>query len=308
MSTQSLSSSTRPIQQNPSFQFVDRTSSERLQDQVSKIFKERIAPLYGCRDDLFSILQENKEFKCRFFTPIDSSSGLLIHDHHKRRRYEGEGLADCLSVEYFDASSPTEYMLNSVIESAKALQAKSISFKVAKASSQMISFLEAHHFRRVRESGSKVWLYGKTLETPVPSHAGQKRRRDEISSSSTPTQPVFKAPSQPRLTSSTIGMKYLKMIIDGRKTIEGRINTGMFAKVSQGENIQFFCRDLKVLCRVKRITPYPTFAKMLEQEGVAPCLPDESSLQRAIDIYARIPSYPERERKFGVVAIQLERL
>lgn len=112
----------------------------------------------------------------------------------------------------------------------------------------------------------------------------------------------------PRLTSTTIQRKYLNYIASGHKTVEGRINTGMFERCKVGENIQFFNGTEKVLCRITEINKYSSFDDMLRTEGYANCLPDVRSLQDACRIYQSIKGYPERARQHGVLAIHVKRI
>lgn len=112
----------------------------------------------------------------------------------------------------------------------------------------------------------------------------------------------------PRLTSVSIKKQYLHLIMNGSKTVEGRINSGMFARMKEGENVQFFCGDEKVLCQITALKRYSSFAEMLEIEGVQRCLPDVRTLAEGIRIYDSIPSFTQRARESGVVAIHLRKL
>lgn len=100
-------------------------------------------------------------------------------------------------------------------------------------------------------------------------------------------------------------MIYLRPIIDGRKTIEGRINNGPFQKLKEGNFIRFFCQNTEAYCQVTKVNKYSSFAEMLQQEGVKPCLPDVNSLQEGIRIYDAIPGYAEKANRCGVLAIHI---
>src|SRR5262249_38327732 len=105
-----------------------------------------------------------------------------------------------------------------------------------------------------------------------------------------------------------VKMTYLKMILEGRKTIEGRINIPPFNNFKEGSLIRFFCHDTEAYCVVTKVVAYKSFAEMLEREGVKPCLPDVKSLKDAIEIYDKIPGYTDKAQKFGVVAIHIKLL
>lgn len=108
-----------------------------------------------------------------------------------------------------------------------------------------------------------------------------------------------------RTTKCTLKQPYLGQIQRGLKTVEGRINTGMFRNIKAGEMIEFFNHNAKVLCKIVKINRYASFEEMLTQEGVAPCLPNTSSLSEGVRIYDNIPGYNERAKQFGVLAIHL---
>lgn len=109
----------------------------------------------------------------------------------------------------------------------------------------------------------------------------------------------------------TLKKMYVHQIQSGQKTIEGRINNGMFKNLKVNQNIRFFYfQDQKddAVCKIKDIKYYRTFKEMLEIENFKKCIPDAIDLQSAINAYDVIPGYKERSRKFGVVAIYLELL
>lgn len=103
--------------------------------------------------------------------------------------------------------------------------------------------------------------------------------------------------------------KYLQQIISGEKTTEGRINSGLFKNVQEGDKIKFFNdggRYISALCEISGVQKYTGFQEMLESEGYQAMIPDAISLREAVDIYNGIPTYPERAREKGVVALKLK--
>ncbi len=98
---------------------------------------------------------------------------------------------------------------------------------------------------------------------------------------------------------------YLRMILEERKTIEGRINNGPFKNLKEGSFIRFFSQTNEAYCQVTKVNRYGSFAEMLQTEGVKSCLPDVHSLQEGIRIYDAIPGYADRAKKFGVLAIHI---
>lgn len=105
-------------------------------------------------------------------------------------------------------------------------------------------------------------------------------------------------------------------IIAGRKTIEGRLNTGKFAQYRVGDTVKLR-RDLRdsdgVLqdgerdaARVKivGIRQYPTFLAMVTNEGYEKVIPSAHSAQEAAAVYDTYYSAADQAR-FGVLAIEV---
>lgn len=110
---------------------------------------------------------------------------------------------------------------------------------------------------------------------------------------------------------ATLKPIYVKQIKDGSKSVEVRINAGMFRNLQVGQPIRFFCggwQKNEVNCKIAKINTYGSFEETLEKEGYKKCLPEARSLQDAIRTYHAIPSFTERAEKSGVVAIHLERV
>lgn len=101
---------------------------------------------------------------------------------------------------------------------------------------------------------------------------------------------------------------YVQQIASGQKTIEGRINKGVFdgRRLQPGHRFCFFNQESRVYCRVKQVSVFSSFRDMLINTGVNNCLPGVRSLDEAVRIYDRIPNYNELAQQFGVVALHLE--
>ncbi len=107
----------------------------------------------------------------------------------------------------------------------------------------------------------------------------------------------------------TLQAKYIDQIRSGKKTCEGRINSGGFAKLAAGQTIEFFSKndpDNRVSCRIVAINKYSSFYSMLEGEGVENMLPGIKSIEEGVRIYENIPSFKERASKNGVLSLRLE--
>lgn len=98
---------------------------------------------------------------------------------------------------------------------------------------------------------------------------------------------------------------YTSFVVDGQKTVEGRLNRGKFAALEVGDIMEM--NDERTPFVVMAKTVYPTFCEMLEAEGIANVLPDQYSLDRGVDVYRKFYS-EEEEREFGVVALRIKRV
>ena len=86
-------------------------------------------------------------------------------------------------------------------------------------------------------------------------------------------------PSQnEKIDECPIMKKYFEFIRCGAKTVEGRINSGIFAKWQVGQMIRLKNGNEFVLCKITKLVPYKSFAEMLQNEGVHTCLPDVDQL------------------------------
>lgn len=102
--------------------------------------------------------------------------------------------------------------------------------------------------------------------------------------------------------------KYIRLICEGKKTVEGRVNDPKYQNVKPGDLVQLVDKsnpDCNALCMVRGVNRYKTFDDMLDREGVSNCTPG-TSLEEALKIYRSFPGYDVGERKYGAVAFLLE--
>jgi ASC-1-like (ASCH) protein len=111
------------------------------------------------------------------------------------------------------------------------------------------------------------------------------------------------------IKSLTLKKVYIDQIRAGRKTVEGRIFERTAKNLKVGDTIRFYyytnAQD-DVTCKVTKITRYHTFKELLEGKGFKNCIPEAANLNAAVSAYAVIKGYPQKEKKFGVVAIDLK--
>lgn len=109
----------------------------------------------------------------------------------------------------------------------------------------------------------------------------------------------------------------LDAIIDGRKTIEGRLNKGKFTSYAVGDIVKLR-RDYRdatgilhdgepdaARVEIIAIRHYPTFLAMTQAEGHDAVIPGSGSAQAAADEYNAYYSV-EDQALYGVLAIQIK--
>ena len=101
---------------------------------------------------------------------------------------------------------------------------------------------------------------------------------------------------------------WFTLISLGLKKVEGRKNKGKFKEMKVGEVIEWVNNDFKersVKTRISKKIEYNTFKEYLKKEGLQKCLPGIPSLSHGLSVYFKYFT-KEDEKKFGVIALQLE--
>ncbi len=102
-------------------------------------------------------------------------------------------------------------------------------------------------------------------------------------------------------------MPYLRAILEGKKTIEGRINSGFMTNIRSNDHVMFFSGDKCCLVKVSQKDTYRTFREMLSSHGVHSCLPGfHEGLDGAVRLYRSFPGYTEKEERYGVLALTIK--
>lgn len=98
---------------------------------------------------------------------------------------------------------------------------------------------------------------------------------------------------------------HLDNIKNGTKTMEGRLNKDSIRSIQIGDLIVFSHCDEIVTVRVIDLHLYPTFYEMVSYHHLS-LIPDIESFDEALKVYTDIYPDEEKERIFGVVAIEFE--
>lgn len=96
--------------------------------------------------------------------------------------------------------------------------------------------------------------------------------------------------------------EYLRVIVEGKKKIEGRLYDEKRQKIKFGDEIVF---ENKFVCVVKDVRVYFLFREMLEKEGFENVLFGVKSIEEGVKVYWKF-YLEEKEKKYGVVVIEVE--
>ena len=96
---------------------------------------------------------------------------------------------------------------------------------------------------------------------------------------------------------------YFSHILDGKKTIEGRLNKGKFLDIKAGDTLMI---NNQVEYIVEDKKQYSSFKEMLVNEGIENVVPEVKDNDEAVDVYYKFYT-KEDEDKFGVVGIKLKK-
>lgn len=113
----------------------------------------------------------------------------------------------------------------------------------------------------------------------------------------------------PQKHKSQLISRWFDLIQSGRKTVEGRLNKGTFAKVNPGDIIEFTKTGTQqtIIVKVVDIKKYATFEEMFGNGGetVESALPGIESVTNAVELYHKIYP-PELTKKHGVIAVHIQ--
>ncbi|MGH8909779.1 MAG: ASCH domain-containing protein [Egibacteraceae bacterium] len=102
----------------------------------------------------------------------------------------------------------------------------------------------------------------------------------------------------------SIYQQYLRLIASGEKTVEVRVGYPSMRRIAPGQLIRFVSGDEACLTRVTRVTEYPSFEAMLDQEDPAAIGATGSREELLMAIHA---IYPPEKEALGVLVIEVER-
>lgn len=257
---------------------------------IASEFLKKREPLYGSQDRLIERIQ-NGDVKCRLIQADGKYEGLFAYTNR-----ENETSIDCFAPLDPSRFKNANIALDELVDMAGAQ--RSFRITLHKTQQALIRFFADQGFKQYEANEAFVFL-----------EKTRKRGREEPLASprppAAPRPPVFRALRQLQPLSVTLKQPYVTQIKTGHKTVEGRINSGMFRNVRAGANIRFFNHQAAVDCTVQSVMRYNSFRQMLEAVGFQACIPSARTLEEAVRIYDNIPGYAEKAAQHGVLAIRV---
>jgi len=113
-----------------------------------------------------------------------------------------------------------------------------------------------------------------------------------------------------KLYRKNISEPWFSLIAVGCKTIEARLNQGDWKKIKEGDQIDWFNKDMEPVLKrefrtvILKKTHYPSFENYLYNKGLHKTLPSIIDADDGVKIYKTYYS-EEDEKKYGVVALEL---
>ena len=105
----------------------------------------------------------------------------------------------------------------------------------------------------------------------------------------------------------SVRQPWFNLIKEGKKTIEGRLNKGLFSELKIGDEIVWICKKLKFKINVIKIEQYKSFSEMIKQEQLENVLPTIKNDAEGVKVYRQF--YTEKDEKtYGVLAIGMSNI
>jgi len=97
---------------------------------------------------------------------------------------------------------------------------------------------------------------------------------------------------------------YHSLILNGKKTVEGRLNKGKFASIKVGDFLELEPEKIKFKIVGKNV--YSNFKEMIKKEGIKNVIPDKKNIHEAVSVYYKFYT-KDQETIFGVIAVRMRK-
>lgn len=89
-------------------------------------------------------------------------------------------------------------------------------------------------------------------------------------------------------------------IIEGRKTVEGRVLKNAMAGLKVGDSLILKDKDVNITCEITRIVIYDDVREYVEREGYSTTIPGTKSVDDAVDVYIKYFRVPLHTKFLGI--------
>ena len=265
---------------------------------IKKVVNDVLAPIYGDLQTLLSDIEDRKERKTEILTHCGRDVGCIVYKRDLIKNSASEDSLNCLEISLValfdpvgdDSKGYRTKLVERIEEVAKEFRASGISYTLPTNLYDHIKYFEHKRFQKI-----PLLQSGNIQECLLVKKIEQKRRKIEE------PQP---APAKQKHELS-LKDQYIVPIHTGRKTVEGRINSGAPSKYKAGDLLHLFNNRSSVTVTIAKIEQFASFREMLEATGFEKCIPEARNLEAAVKVYSDIPNYDLRAKQNGVLAIHL---
>lgn len=294
--------------------------SEQRMEIAQTFFKQR-EPLYGSQAKIQKAIR-NGDSKCRliYSDNIEKPVGIFSYRRQLFNMYDLLRMRDSIEIE---ALSPICEEKNSLIleknvfsvlreikDLARELQPQSFFIRFHKTDQVMVRIFTNSGFQMFNDPNKSLVMLAKEEN----SNSRKRKHFDKLGSDSKRSRENDRREKElepSHLVEATLKKVYVNQIQSGLKTIEGRVNSGIFKNFQEGTQIRFFYPQAPqddVICKIIKINRYKSFEEMLQKEDWKKCLPQVSSIEAAVKVYNHIPGYAQRAAQNGVLALHILKL
>ena len=285
---------------------------------------EKFLTYRGAQDDEIRKITkriEGENISSRLLYDLDNLVGLYVINYSKLEPGIPKGILIynfIVTKENASLNSSNAYksfMLDSILKIASNYKLELLILNLNEGCNEKSAFFKDHiltnNIKDMKIQEYKEVLRPKVEEKKTDLNSSNSKRRLESDHNPYPSKKPKIEESTKKPVEVTLKKIYVNQIKRGDKTIEGRINSGMFNKLKAGDKLRFFYfqnQQDDAICKIKNIKFYNSFSEMLNNEDYRKCIPDAYDKESAIRAYDSIPGYIERAKKSGVLALHLELL
>jgi len=95
-------------------------------------------------------------------------------------------------------------------------------------------------------------------------------------------------------------------IKSGAKKLETRAASEKYQDIQKGDSIIFVCGGSRFSKEVKKVSKFKSIPSILKKYKPGDINPGHTTAKQTTDLYHSFPSYKEKIKKFGLIALELK--